>query len=100
MNSQNRKLFTPGTVVQHFKRTMQKYTENSYLYLYMGEAKHTETGEEFVIYRAMYGELKMCARPKELFYSKVDREKYPDVEQEYRFEAYIDASRSDDYGCR
>lgn len=86
------RIFPPGAVVQHFKRTMKDYSDNSYLYLYIGEAKHSETGEELVIYRALYGEMKMCARPRTMFYSKVDRQKYPDVEQEYRFELYAKGS--------
>ena len=55
-------------------------------YEVLGEAMHSETGEILVVYRALYGEYKLFVRPKDMFLSKVDREKYPDVEQEYRFE--------------
>lgn len=55
-------------------------------------AKHTETGETLVVYECngkavnSNHENGIYARPIDMFLSKVDREKYPDVEQEYRFE--------------
>ena len=55
-------------------------------YEVLGMAHHSETMEEMVVYRALYGERGTWVRPKEMFLSKVDREKYPDVAQEYRFE--------------
>lgn len=49
--------------------------------------KHTETLEEVVIYEHD-GEI--WVRPMEMFLSEVDHEKYPEVEQTYRFELIED----------
>lgn len=56
------------------------------LYLVEDLAQYTEDDTQLVIYRALYEDTKLYARPLDMFLSPVDREKYPDVEQEYRFE--------------
>lgn len=54
-------------------------------YLVEDIATHSETNEQYVIYRALYGENKLFVRPYDLFISEVDHQKYPNVKQKYRF---------------
>ncbi len=56
------------------------------LYQIVAIAEHSETGEQMVVYQALYGEGKIYVRPLAMFMDKVDKVKYPDVQQEYRFE--------------
>lgn len=63
-----------GKTYRHFKGT---------LYKVIAIAKHSETLEDMVVYTH---DDKIWVRPYNMFIEKVDKEKYPDVKQEYRFE--------------
>ncbi len=66
-----------GRVYRHFKGDC---------YLVEDVARHSESGEEYVVYRKLYGDGSLWIRPREMFQGEVDREKYPDCAQKYRFE--------------
>ena len=54
-------------------------------YLVEETAVHSETGEEMVIYRKLYGDGGLYVRPKDLFLSEIDHNEHPEVKARYRF---------------
>ena len=55
-------------------------------YLVEDVATHSETNEKMIVYRKLYDDAALYVRPYKMFLEKVDKEKYPDIDQEYRFE--------------
>ncbi len=67
------------------RNRVYKHFKGDY-YLVEDVAFDSETQEEMVIYRKLYEDGSLWIRPKKMFLSEVDHEKYPNVEQKYRFE--------------
>ena len=62
-----------------------KHFKGNY-YIVLDVANYSETHERCVIYRQLYGDGTLWVRPIDMFLSEVDHDKYPDIEQKYRFE--------------
>ena len=71
-----RRIFV-GKRYQHFKGK---------IYLILAIATHSETNEKFVVYQALYRNREVYIMQYNMFVSKVDKLKYPNSKQIYRFE--------------
>ena len=73
-----------GFIFRHFKGD---------LYLLIDFAKHTETGEEMVVYKALYGDCGLYVRPYNMFVEEVPVGKENPTGQKYRFEEHFVESK-------
>lgn len=67
------------------EKEIKIYKIPNYEYLAFRHSKKEYKGR-LVIYIALYDNHKIYVRSYEMFMSEVDKEKYPDVKQKYRFE--------------
>ena len=65
-----------GGIYRHFK---------GFKILVIAIAKHSETLEKMIVYKHLDTN-EIWVRPYDMFISKVDKDKYPNIKQEYRFE--------------
>ena len=68
-------------IYRHFKG---KY------YIVEDVAKHSETGEQMVVYRHLYGDRSLCVRPLKMFLSEEHHDKYQDDKHKNRIELVED----------
>ena len=66
-----------GSIVRHFKGGLYRIEEF---------ARHTEDSDMLVVYRQLSAPYYCYAMPEARFCSPVDKEKYPEAKQVYRFE--------------
>ena len=71
-----------GHKYRHFKGKEYKVID----IVYDCESNNDEELKKVVIYQALYGDNLKWARAYDVFNSEVDHNKYPEVEQKYRFE--------------
>lgn len=83
--------FHPGQIIKHFKReyaTHQEQREGKHLYRVVCIAKHTETGEDMLVYTGLYYPFQTFCRPLSMCTERIDK-KHTLVRQKHRLEPWV-----------
>lgn len=75
-----------GTKYKHFKGNLYEVIAIAY----DSESNNDDVLHKLVVYKALYGDEKIWVRDYDMFNSYVDRDKYPEVKQQYRFEEVVE----------
>lgn len=70
-----------GKTYRHFKGNLYKVLD-----IVFDSESNGEELKKVVIYEALYADHLKWARPYDMFNSLVDKDKYPNIKQKYRFE--------------
>lgn len=71
--------------INNFKGKIFRHFKGDY-YLFVDIAIHSETNEQMVIYKCLYGNCDLYVRPLGMFLEEVDSNKPNPTGQKYRFE--------------
>ena len=71
-----------GKKYRHFKNKMYEVIAIAL----DSETNNDDEPKKIVVYKALYGDNLVWARPYDMFNSEVDHKKYPDIKQKYRFQ--------------
>ena len=79
-----------GEFYRHFKGN---------IYQIKSIATDSETGKKIVVYQAMYPPFGMWVRSLDMFMSETDHQKYPECNQQFRFEKVVFDSQCNVHGA-
>lgn len=89
----------PTINIKAVKAIHTEYKKSVNIYHFINNEYHhldTECQDDLVVYTALYDIFETYARPYDMFMSEVDRVKYPNVKQKYRFEEYKEENSKND----
>lgn len=93
--------FYPGQIIKHFKReyaSVQEQEQNKHLYEVVSIAKHTETGEDMLVYRALYRPFGVFCRPLSMCTDLVDKKEHMLIKQKHRLEPWNEEEENNHNG--